>query len=492
MNGRAFRALRDDGAATARALLIARGAIALYLVELVGNLTRPRVLPDEPALSIFYKLPASLTKMPGFGDSFNRLLSMPRAVFWSVLAGIAAGVLIQVYIAVTRQPDRRAAQLTWVTLGLLLLPFGLIPLMVMVEYLPLTLACLPSTAFVLLLLRGGVRFARVPLAALLAAFGWGALIVFGLGRSYTGLAFATISGHLSPPLGDLTSPAGDISEFTRSQFRTIDLVVLHLGVVNALVVSAGVLLLLTLFRYRITDTVTGLTLGAAVGLGYSFVESIMFIKIYGSLGSVFGTTGGFEYWIRQSVGLLGGQVVFGALLGAGLVLAGRARRRGRVAAAAVMTAAGGATAAEVLSGWLSARLHGHVETGSVLDTLVVSPLLWLLPQLPFMAMALLLLTLGLRERGAALRAAASEEAASGRPFLVPTEEQVLVSPALRFWAVASTWRWYGRGAALRLHRLQSAQLELAGWRAQKDPELAPQGEVLRTRILRLKSVEAGS
>ncbi|MFE2877696.1 PrsW family glutamic-type intramembrane protease [Streptomyces roseus] len=488
MNGRVFRTLRDDQAATARALLIARGAIALYVVELLGNLTRPRLLPDEPALSIFYELPSELAGMPGLPGSLDRLLSMPRAVFWSVLAGIVAGVLIQVFVAVTRQPDRRAAVLTWVTLGLLLLPFGLIPLMVLVEYLPVTLACLPSTAFVLLLLRAGVRFARVPLAALLAAFCWGALIVFGLGRAYTGLAFATISGHLS------SSPGGDLGQFTKSQFRTIDLVIVHLGIVNALVVAAGVLLLLLLFRYRVTDAVTGLTLGAAVGLGYSFVESVLFIEIYGSLGSFFGTTGGFEYWIRQSIGLLGGQVAFGALLGAGLALATRARRRGTVAAAALVAAAGGASAAETLSGWLSSRLRGQVETGSALDTLVVSPLVWLLPQLPFIALAVVLLVLGLRERGPALRAATAAEAATGHRAVTRAEEAVLVSPALRFWAVVRTGRRYGRRAALRLHRLQTAQLELVSRRMREDPDLEPQGDELRSRILRLKGVraEAGS
>lgn len=483
MSGRVVQALRDDRAATARALLIARGAIALYLVELLGNLTRPRLLPDEPALSIFYKLPSDLARMPGFSGSLDRVLSMPRAVFWSVLAGIVAGVLIQVFVAVTRQPDRRAAVLTWVTLGLLLLPFGLIPLVVVVEYFPVTLACLPSTAFVLLLLRGGVRFARVPLAALLAAFGWGALIVFGLGRAYTGLAFATINGYLSPS-------GSDLGQFTRNEFRTIDLVIVHLGVVNALVVAAGVLLLLLLFRYRVTDVVTGLTLGAAVGLGYSFVESILFIKIYGSFGSLFGTTGGFEYWIRQSVGLLGGQVAFGALLGAGLALAARAQRRGLVASAALVAAVGGATAAETLSGWLSSQLRGQVDTGSALDTLVVSPLLWLLPQLPFMAVVVVLLVLGLRERGVALRAATAAEAATGRSAVTRAEEPVLVSPTLRFWAVASTWRSYGRGAALRLHRLQTAQLELASWRAQQDPDLEPQGAELRARVMELKGVRA--
>ncbi|MER6105438.1 hypothetical protein ABT115_24820 [Streptomyces sp. NPDC001832] len=58
---------------------------------------------------------------------------MPRFVFWTVLAGIVAGVAIQIFAAVTRQSDRRLAKLTWLTLGCLLLPFGLIPLTVVIE-----------------------------------------------------------------------------------------------------------------------------------------------------------------------------------------------------------------------------------------------------------------------------------------------------------------------------------------------------------------------
>jgi hypothetical protein len=49
--------LRGDAMAAARALLIARLAIGLYLVELLLNLTRPRILPNEPALTIFWQLP---------------------------------------------------------------------------------------------------------------------------------------------------------------------------------------------------------------------------------------------------------------------------------------------------------------------------------------------------------------------------------------------------------------------------------------------------
>ena len=41
--------IRDDVRARGRALLVARLMIAVYLLELLLNLTRPHVMPGEPA-----------------------------------------------------------------------------------------------------------------------------------------------------------------------------------------------------------------------------------------------------------------------------------------------------------------------------------------------------------------------------------------------------------------------------------------------------------
>ncbi|MFF4159896.1 PrsW family glutamic-type intramembrane protease [Streptomyces sp. NPDC001678] len=478
--------LRDDAVARSRALLIARIVIALYFVELLANVTRPHRQPGEGVLSIFYKPSSDLTKLmkkSDFSNSFSRLMSVPTVIFWLVLAGIAAAVVIQVFAAITRPADRRAAALTWLTLGCLLLPFGLLSLVVVFEFFPSALACVPSTAFVLLLLRGSVRFARVPLGALLMAFGWGALIVFSLGRVFSNLASGTMFSYLGPAAGS------DPAHLLASTDHMLMAVTVHLSLVNTIALASGVALLLVLFRYRITDALTGLILGASMGLGYAFVDSLMYIKVYGSFGGLLGSTGGFEYWIRQSIGLLGGQVTFGALLGAGFCLAARARQHTLPAVAALMTAFGGSTAAEVLSGWLSGKLQ-H-SGGGPLDTLVVSPLLWLLPQLPFIALAVVLLVYGLRERGVVLRAVLAQEAEAGSA-VTAGETSVLGSPTLRLWALVGTWRRHGRGTALALYRLQSAQLELAGCHAQEDPPDTAQEErsELRGQIMSMKGVRA--
>ncbi|WP_285630546.1 PrsW family glutamic-type intramembrane protease [Actinoallomurus iriomotensis] len=471
--------VQDDALARGRALLIARLMIAVYLVELLLNYLRPHVQANEPTLSIFQKL-------PGTSGSIGRLLSLPPAIFWTVLAGIVAGAAIQAFAAVRRPEGRRAVVLTWVTLVLLLGPFTLIPLAVVLAYPFQALVCVPGTAFVLLLLHGGQRFARMPLPVLLVAFGWGALVVFGLGRAYTGLAFGTLNGYLGKPSGSLGSQI-------KNQYHAIDLMILHLSIVNAFLVAAGVLLLFVLFRHRVTDAVTGLVLGAAAGLGYNLVESVLFIRIYGSLGSfISGATGGFEYYVRQAIGLLGGQAAFGALLGAGLGLAVQSRRhRPLIAVAAVVAAIGASAGTETLAGWFSHGVHDHLATGGAFDTLIVSPFLWLVPQAPFILLAALLLWLGRRTRAAAARTAVTAEASAPDSAITPAEAPYLTDPALRLWAVVSTWRSYGQPAALALLRLQSAQLDLAAWRWQRrdsadEPAAREEGDRLRARVLRLK------
>ena len=491
----ALRPLRDDDTVRRRALLVARIAIALYLLHLLLNLLRPKILPNEPVLSLFQKTEiGSLRDSPS--ASLNRLLAMPTVVFWAVLAGIVVGALLQGYVAVTRPRGRQAARLTWATIIAMVGPFGLLGLSVVVLYPLHALACVPGTAFVLVLLHNAQRFARIPLPMLLAAFAWGALVVFGIGRAYTNLAFGTFYNHVAKAAG--TDPTGlkGASGFLDLLYRTLDGAVLHLYVANALAMAGGIVLMLLLFRRHVTDAMTGLVLGAAAGLGYSLVDSTLLMKIFGSIGgALMQSSAGFEYWVRQSIGLLGGQVTFGALLGAGLALAARARDRRERAGLVVKAfaiAIGGSAACEILSGWLSQLLGSHMETGTAFDTLVVSPAIWLLPQAPFAVLALLMLRSARRARAAAANTAVPAEAASGGPAITQAEVPFLVNPSLRFWALVTTFRRYGADRARRLLRLQSAQLELAAWHLRMrqegaDPETQEEGPVLRAKVMRLKS-----
>jgi RsiW-degrading membrane proteinase PrsW (M82 family) len=473
----------DGGSAADRALLLARLAVGVYLLELLLNLARPRLQPNEPTLTI-------LAPRPPISGSVGRLLSLPRAVFWTVLAGIAIGLVIQVVAAARYRGGRRPPAVTWATLAALLGPFALIPLVVLGNYPAVALACVPATAFVLWLLHHAQRFARMRAAVLLAAFGWGALIASGFTRACSGLAFGAINAYATKGVG------ADLPGLLRAQYRVVDLLVLHLSMVGGLAEAAGVLILLALFRHRVTDVVTGLMLGAAIGLGFAFSESILFIKLFGSLAELNGATPGFEYWIRQSVGLLAGQVTFGAVLGAGLGVAAqlpRGRQRFWVGAAGVLAAIGGTAGNEVLAAWLSRGVHEHVRQGGAFDTLVVSPGLWLLVPAPFLVLAVVLLRSGRRVRGQAAQAAVWAEAGAGAGTVTAQEAPFLADPELRLWSLAGTWRRYGRGTALALNRLQNAQLDLAGWRWQRqragqpaEPGQDGEGDELRAKVLRLK------
>ncbi|MGH3379558.1 MAG: PrsW family glutamic-type intramembrane protease, partial [Actinoallomurus sp.] len=509
--------IRDDARARARALLVARLMIVVYLLELLLNLTRPHVMPGEPALSIFMKVPKSTERIlkgsfneNGVYDGYNRMMATPRLIFWAVLAGIVIGTLVQVFGMITRAEGRRAAALTWVTLTAVIGPFSLLTFATLVSYPLVALACVPFTAVALALLHFCQRFARLPLATLLFAFGWGALIVYGAGRVYTGLGVTTVYGYMFKGFLNADGTIADqhllhdpnaLASYNGKFYRFTDLLAVHWGVANVLVVAAGVVLALLLLRHRVTDALTGLIIGAAIGLGDNFVESTIFIKVYGSFGSVLGTTYGFEFWIRQVVTLFGGTVAWGALLGAGFGLAAQLRR-GRspgpltathrlVITASLTVAIGGAASAEVLASWLSHLTADAVDPGTTFDTLVASPALWLLPQSPFIVLAVLVLITGRRMRAAAAHVAVSTEATPGGA-ISPPEVPFLADPALRWWAVVSTWRSYGYAAAVALVRLQSAQLDLAGWRFEQrhgDPGTAgrEEGDRLRAKVLGLKA-----
>ncbi|MBB4917502.1 PrsW family glutamic-type intramembrane protease [Streptosporangium saharense] len=461
--------VRDD-ASRRRALLIVRLLVGVFLVYLLLDLVRPRRQPDEPVLAVLRQLKLS--------DSLGQTLSIPPRLLAAVAVGIVTGLILQALAANARfAGGRRVVVLTWATMAAMLGPFALVSLVMLIVFgssLPVVVACAASSAFVLWLLHHCQGFARLPVRMLLAAFGWGALIVFGLSRVYNAMALGVIDGYLGTP-------------------SELDMLVVHMGVVVGVVTVAGVLLSLIVFRHRVTDAVSGLVLGAAIGLGYNFTESVPLIQVYGLLSWVTGATGGFQYWIRQSIGLLGGHVTFCALLGAAVGLAVQTRGRGRrvlIVGAGLLAAAGGSAAHEILPAWFSQLARQSLPTGGPLDTLVVSPALWLVVQVPFFVLVLALLWTGVRARAAAAREAVAAEATVGGA-ITTREVPFLVDPALRLWAVVSTWRGYGRDAALALRRVQTAQLDLAAWhwqhrRSGRD-EGASEGERLRAKVIRLKT-----
>jgi hypothetical protein len=479
----------DSARAQSWALLVARIATGVYVVEVLLNLTRPKVFDDEPTLSIFRTIP---------GDSaVSDLLGMPKVVFWLVLAGIVAGVVLQVVAAREPAGSPRATMLTWATLACLVGPFTLIPLQLLVFVTPLAaLACVPATLVVLLVLHQIQRFVRLPLTMLVAALVWGALVTWGYTRACSSLAYGTVSGYLLDARGvpgqtDPQAALGSLRSFTTTQYRIIDIMIVHLSILGELMLGAGILLVLLLFRHRITDAVSGLVVGAAAGLGYTLVESAVFIHIYGLLAPINGATSTFEYWIRQTATLLTGRVTCGAILGAAIGAAWTMRStrdRRLVVGAGAVAAIGADLAGEVVSAWLSHLASDHITRGSLLDTVILSPLWLLIVQVPFFLLALAVLRAGNRERAAAAAVAIPAEAATGGGAITAPEVPVLLNPALRLWLIVTAWRRLGPHHIRGLVRLHSAQFELAGWRWQEQRGLADPGEGagLRADVMRLK------
>ncbi|MFD0888498.1 PrsW family glutamic-type intramembrane protease, partial [Streptosporangium algeriense] len=314
--------IRDDHVSRGQAVLIVRLLVGAFLVYLLLDLVRPRRQPDEPTLAVLRQLKLS--------DSLGQTLAIPPRLLIAVAVGIVTGLVLQALATNARFAEgRRAVALTWATMAAMLGPFALVSLVMLAVFGsdPLVVVgCAASSGFVLWLLHHCQGFARLPARMPLAAFGWGALIVFGLSRVYNAMALGVIDGYLGT--GTRSLPGG-VVVLRGVGLQQTDMLMVHMGVVVGVVTAAGVLLLLIVFRHRVTDAVSGLVLGAAIGLGYNFTESLPVIRLYGLLSWATGATGGFQYWIRQSIGLLGGHVTLCALLGAAVGLAVQTRGRGR-------------------------------------------------------------------------------------------------------------------------------------------------------------------
>jgi RsiW-degrading membrane proteinase PrsW (M82 family) len=462
--------------AQARALLVARVLVGVYLLEILLNLSRPRLVEHEPSLTIFAT--ADDTTAP-----VRNLFSLPETIFWILVVGVAVGLVLQIVAVRFPADSRQARLLTWATLAVLLLPFGLLPLYFMERAPLVVLACIPTTVIALVALYCVQLFGRLPIRLLVLAFAWGALISSGFFRACANLTMGTAGGYL---LKSRMDNSGDLGAFTTASTRMLDVTLITGGVVMAVAQAGGVLILLLLVPHRLRDVVSGTVLGAAAGLGFAFSDSVVLIKLLPLLDLVSGSTSGFEYWVQQILTLFAGSLAFGAVLGGAMAVAIRQTERRPqilIGAAGLSAAAGGWVASQKLSGWLQATVFSGVDQGSALDTLIISPLAVLLFQVPFVVIYVLLLRFGLRERSARIRSVPAETLA---PAVSPLEARVMADPAVRFWSLVTTFRRLGRPAAVALFRLQEAQLALAGHRA--DPDLDPmEEETLRDNVFRLKS-----
>ena len=338
------------------------------------------------------------------------------------------------------------------------------------------LACLPTTAFGLLVIRRMDRNEKEPWRLVLVAAAWGAIVATSLVIWGEGLWDATAQHTLVP------GPGLDAS------------LAFSAGVLEELAKGAAVVLLFLVMRDDFDDVVDGIVYGAAVGLGFNFLESIAYMT---NLYSIFNPEGfgwaaaGVQWYGRQVLGLFFGHATYTAFIGAGL---GAARQLPHMRQKALAILSGFLIAIAAHFSWdawvtffpIDSNAFGLVEIH--MRTLIMTG--------PFTAAVIALLLFGIRYEAMGLVDQFRKEAAGGSGTILPDEVPVLASPWKRLKQRLRAFSRGGLKAYFQVARLQSAQLDLAmeRWHRERQEIDSPlEAEAaLRKRVLELRHwVSAG-
>jgi RsiW-degrading membrane proteinase PrsW (M82 family) len=331
-------------------------------------------------------------------------------------------------------------------------------------------ACIPTTAFGLFVIRRIDRNEKEPWRLVLVSAAWGAIVATSLviwGESYwEAIAVRTL----------VPGPGLDAARAFSA------------GLLEELGKGTAVLLLFLVMRNEFDDVVDGIVFGAAVGLGFNFMETLTYMT---NLYAIFGPEGaggiaaGFQWYARQVLGLFMGHATYTAFVGAGIGIARQLPSR-RQKVIAIITGFVVAIAAHFSwDAWLSlfpiaTSVLGLIEVH--LRTIVMTG--------PFTAGVVALLILGLRNESGALSEQLRYEAALGAGAVLPEEVEILTNPWRRFRERLRALDRRGVGAYVRLARLQAAQLDLAmeRWHRQRQEIDAPleAEDELRGRIHTLR------
>jgi len=336
------------------------------------------------------------------------------------------------------------------------------------------LACLPTTAFGLWVVRRIDRNEKEPWRLVLVAAAWGAVVATSL------VIWAESLWQLIAIRTLVPGPGLDVS----TAFSA--------GILEELAKGSAVVLLFLVMRNEFDDVVDGIVYGAAVGLGFNFMESISYMT---NLYAIFqpegvgGYAAGFQWYARQVLGLFFGHATYTAFVGAGI---GIARQLPDVRRKLIAIAAGFLVAIAAHFSWDAWLTLFPIEKSALgileihLRTLIMTG--------PFTAAVLALLFLGLHIESQALGDQFRKEVARGSGAITPEEVSILMSPWQRF---RQRMRALGRGglrAYFRLARLQTAQIDLAmeRWhreRKEVDTPLEAE-EQLRRQVLALRQKPA--
>ena len=319
------------------------------------------------------------------------------------------------------------------------------------------LACLPTTAFGLFVVRRMDRNEKEPWRLVLVIWG-------------ESLWEATAQRTLVP------GPGLDAS------------IAFSAGMFEELAKGAAVVLLFLVMRNDFDDVVDGIVYGAAVGLGFNFMESVAYMT---NLYAVFNPEGigwyaaGLQWYGRQVLGLFFGHATYTAFIGAGLGIARQLPNKRQKAFA-------------ILSGFLVA-IAAHFSwdawvtffpIDNTLFGLVEIHLRTLIMTGPFTAALIALLIFGIRYEAMGLVDQFQKEAATGSGAILLEDVMVLASPWRRLKQRLRAFQKGGLRAYLEIARLQSAQLDLAmeRWHRERQEIDTPleAEDALRQRVIQLR------
>jgi RsiW-degrading membrane proteinase PrsW (M82 family) len=332
------------------------------------------------------------------------------------------------------------------------------------------LACLPTTAFGLFVVRRMDRNHKEPWRLVLVAATWGAIVATSL-VVWGETIWETSAQHALVP-----GPGLDTS------------LAFMAGILEELAKGTAVLLLFLVMRNQFDDVVDGIVYGAAVGLGFNFLETVSYMtnlySIYVPEGNgVFAA--GIQWYGRQVLGLFFGHATYTAYIGAGVGIARQLpnlRQKVFAIVAGFIVAIAGHFSWDAWATFFPIRndLFGIVEVH--LRTLIMTG--------PFTAGIIALLLFGIRYEGQNLVDQMRKEAATGQGAILLDEVPILASPWQRLRQRLQALSRQGLQGYLQVSQLQTAQLDLAmeRWhRERKEIDTPLEAEqTLRERVIRLR------
>jgi len=332
------------------------------------------------------------------------------------------------------------------------------------------LACLPTTAFALIVVRRLDRNHKEPWRLVLVAAAWGAIVATSL------VVWGETVWEVSAQRALVPGPGLDTS------------LAFMAGILEELAKGTAVLLLFLIMRDEFDDVVDGIVYGAAVGLGFNFLESISYMtNVYAIFAAegFGGAAAAIQWYGRQVLGLFFGHATYTAYIGAGV---GIARQLPGLRQKVLAIIAGFIVAIAGHFSWdawvnlfpIQNTLFGLVEIH--LRTLIMTG--------PFTAGVIALLLFGVRYEGQNLVDQMRKEAATGQGAILEVEVPVLASPWRRLRQRMQAFSRQGFRGYFRVARLQTAQLDLAmeRWhRERKEIDTPPGAEQqLRQRVIQLR------